>query len=100
MTIPDRLLSVGGGDSTGSKLVESNLRGKQLVDDIRHPASMTNAGDIPVMRVRKTPRSSDETGLTGRLSKHDPAWKHIAELHARRFAPAVEKVRTTGEPGR
>jgi hypothetical protein len=45
VTIPDRLLGFGDGDSTGSKLVESDLRGKQLADDIRHQTSMTNIGD-------------------------------------------------------
>lgn len=54
VAIPDRLLRLGGRDTTGSELVQSNLRGEQLVDVIRHPPSMTNAGDIWPMRVRTT----------------------------------------------
>ena len=29
---------------------------------------------------------SGGTGLTGRLSKHPPAWERIRELHSMRFA--------------
>jgi hypothetical protein len=50
----------------GSKLVECDLRGKQLVDDIRHPTSMTNAVDTAMAggegrRVRTTTFKSSKT---------------------------------------
>lgn len=48
VTIPDRLLGLGSGDPAGSKLVESDLRGEHLIDDIRHRPSMTNAEDRTV----------------------------------------------------
>lgn len=45
VAIPDRLLGFSAGDPTGSELVESDLCGEQLIDDIRHPTRMTATGD-------------------------------------------------------
>jgi len=73
------------------ELVDSCLRRKQLVDEIGHARSMTSAWDVPMRRFRTTSIDSAKTGLRGRPSKHDPAWKHIRELH--RIFPTVVALR-------
>lgn len=71
--------------AVGSKLVQRHLHGEQLIDNIRHPSTMMNTWDTLALS-SSIDLEPDYTGCAGGLSKLDPAWERIRELHARRFA--------------
>jgi hypothetical protein len=57
------------------------MDGKLLLGEGIDPASPIRC------RVRTLDSNLGKTGLTGRLSKHDPTWDRIHDLHAQRFGP-------------
>ena len=80
-------LSKSGRDSKQFNRGEAN-QGLVFVVQAATPTGHKTGPNHPRIRVTNCPISSHMAELTGRLSKHDPSWERIRELHQKRFGHA------------
>lgn len=88
MEVPDRLLRLGDGDTASPELVQGGLRSEQLIDGIRHPLSMIDAGDIQWAPSSNNGVLHAKNGDGGKFSKSP--WPLIRRLHDERFGARTD----------